>query len=68
MSQSACSQAREYLVGQTTAGMNNHGSTTSVHADQDVFDTPVRQLLEGRVPRRRGGRRLASEPPPTAAD
>lgn len=31
-------------------GMNDHGGATSVHADQDVFGTPLRQLMEGRAP------------------
>ncbi len=38
------------VVGPTTAGMNDHGPATSVHADQDVFGTPVRQLMDGRAP------------------
>lgn len=30
--------------------MNGHGQATSVHADQDVFGTPVAQLMDGRAP------------------
>ncbi|MBX3314927.1 MAG: hypothetical protein KF906_11460 [Actinobacteria bacterium] len=28
----------------------DHGVATSVHADQDVFGTPLRQLMDGRAP------------------
>lgn len=38
------------VVGPRSNGMNGHGSATSVHADQDVFGTPVAQLLDGRAP------------------
>ena len=38
------------LVGPRSTGMNGHGQATSVHADQDVFGTPVAQLMEGRAP------------------
>lgn len=31
-------------------GMNDHGPAASVHADQDVYGTPMRQLMEGRAP------------------
>lgn len=31
-------------------GMNGHGGATSVHADQDVFGTPLTQLMDGRAP------------------
>ena len=31
-------------------GMNDHGPATSVHADQDVYGTPMRQLMDGRAP------------------
>jgi hypothetical protein len=30
--------------------MNGHGGATSVHADQDVFGTPLSQLMDGRAP------------------
>lgn len=38
------------MVGPRSAGMNGHGQATSVHADQDVFGTPMAQLLDGRAP------------------
>ncbi len=38
------------LVGPQSVGMNEHGPATSVHADQDVFGTPLTQLMEGRAP------------------
>ncbi len=38
------------LVGSRSSGMNGHGQATSVHADQDVFGTPVAQLMDGRAP------------------
>lgn len=38
------------LVGPRSAGMNGHGSATSVHADQDVYGTPLAQLMDGRAP------------------
>jgi hypothetical protein len=38
------------LVGPRSSGMNDHGGATSVHADQDVYGTPVLQLMEGRAP------------------
>lgn len=38
------------LVGPRSAGMNGHGGATSVHADQDVFGTPMTQLMDGRAP------------------
>jgi hypothetical protein len=31
-------------------GMNNHGGAASVHADQDVYGTPLVQLMDGRAP------------------
>lgn len=31
-------------------GMNNHGGAVSVHADQDVYGTPLVQLMGGRAP------------------
>ena len=41
---------RMALVPDHSNGMNDHGPATSVHADQDVFGTPMRQLMEGRAP------------------
>lgn len=38
------------LVGPRSAGMNDHGQATSVHADQDVYGTPLVQLMDGRAP------------------
>ena len=38
------------VVGPRSTGMNDHGVATSVHADQDVFGTPLTQLMDGRAP------------------
>jgi hypothetical protein len=38
------------VVGPRTPGMNDHGVATSIHADQDVFGTPLTQIMEGRAP------------------
>ncbi len=38
------------VVGPRSQGMNGHGGATSVHADQDVFGTPLAQLMDGRAP------------------
>ncbi len=38
------------LVGPRSTGMNDHGAATTVHADQDVFGTPMTQLMDGRAP------------------
>lgn len=38
------------VVGPRSQGMNEHGGATSVHADQDVFGTPLTQLMDGRAP------------------
>lgn len=38
------------VVGERSPGMNDHDVASSVHADQDVFGTPVRQLMGGRAP------------------
>ena len=38
------------VVGPRTTGMNGHGPATSVHADQDVYGTPLSQLMDGRAP------------------
>ena len=37
------------VVGPQSRGMNEHGGATSVHADQDVFGTPLVQLMDGRA-------------------
>ena len=38
------------VVGPRSTGMNDHGVATSIHADQDVFGTPLTQLMDGRAP------------------
>jgi hypothetical protein len=38
------------LVGPRSTGMNGHSGATSIHADQDVFGTPMVQLMDGRAP------------------
>ncbi|MFM7068777.1 MAG: hypothetical protein ACKOYM_04875 [Actinomycetes bacterium] len=38
------------VVGPRSVGMNGHGGATSVHIDQDVYGTPLVQLMEGRAP------------------
>lgn len=38
------------VVGDRSVGMNGHGIATSVHADQDVFGTPLTQVMGGRAP------------------
>lgn len=38
------------VVGPRSTGMNGHSVATSVHADQDVFGTPLTQLMDGRAP------------------
>jgi len=38
------------VVGPRSIGMNDHGAATSVHADQDVHGTPLRQIMDGRAP------------------
>ncbi|MGI9577477.1 MAG: hypothetical protein ACR2OH_04720, partial [Microthrixaceae bacterium] len=38
------------VVGSRSVGMNDHGVATSIHADQDVFGTPLTQLMDGRAP------------------
>ena len=38
------------VVGPRSEGMNDHGGATSVHSDQDVYGTPMAQLLDGRAP------------------
>jgi hypothetical protein len=38
------------VVGPRSTGMNGHSAATSVHADQDVFGTPLTQLMDGRAP------------------
>jgi len=34
----------------TALGMNNHDAAVSVHADQDIHGTPVKQILRGAAP------------------
>ncbi len=38
------------VVGPRSTGMNDHGVATSIHADQDVYGTPLAQLMDGRAP------------------
>jgi hypothetical protein len=38
------------VVGARSSGMNEHGSATSVHIDQDVYGTPLTQVMDGRAP------------------
>lgn len=38
------------VVAPESHGMNDHGPAQSVHADQDVFGTPLTQLMDGRAP------------------
>lgn len=38
------------VVGPRSTGMNDHGAATSVHADQDVYGTPLTQVMNGRAP------------------
>lgn len=38
------------LVGPRSVGMNDHAQATSVHADQDVYGTPLVQVMDGRAP------------------
>lgn len=38
------------VVGPVPSEMNGHGAASSVHADQDVFGTPLTQLMDGRAP------------------
>lgn len=38
------------VVGARSTGMNDHGSATSVHIDQDVYGTPLTQVMDGRAP------------------
>jgi hypothetical protein len=38
------------VVGERSTGMNDHGAATSVHADQDVYGTPLTQVMDGRAP------------------
>ncbi len=41
---------RMSVVGPRTGGMNDHGGAATVHADQDVYGTPLTQLMDGRAP------------------
>jgi hypothetical protein len=38
------------VVGPRSIGMNDHGVATSIHADQDVYGTPLTQVMDGRAP------------------
>jgi hypothetical protein len=38
------------LVGPRSVGMNGHGQATSIHVDQDVYGTPLLQIMDGRAP------------------
>lgn len=38
------------VVGPRSVGMNGHGGATSIHIDQDVFGTPLTQVMDGRAP------------------
>lgn len=38
------------LVGPRSQGMNGHSVATSIHADQDVYGTPLTQMMDGRAP------------------
>ncbi len=38
------------VVGPRSTGMNDHSAATSVHADQDVYGTPLTQVMSGRAP------------------
>ncbi len=38
------------LVGPRSVGMNDHGQATSIHVDQDVYGTPLVQVMDGRAP------------------
>ncbi len=38
------------VVGTRSRGRNDHGSATSVHIDQDVYGTPLTQVMDGRAP------------------
>jgi hypothetical protein len=41
---------RMSMVAPQSEGMNEHGGASSVHADQDVYGTPLLQLMDGRAP------------------
>jgi hypothetical protein len=38
------------VTGPESTDMNDHGAATSVHADQDVYGTPLSQIMDGRAP------------------
>lgn len=38
------------VTADESTDMNDHGAATSVHADQDVYGTPLTQLMDGRAP------------------
>lgn len=41
---------RMSVVPPHSDGMNDHGASTTVHIDQDVYGTPLTQLMDGRAP------------------
>jgi hypothetical protein len=41
---------RMSVVPTSPNGMNDHGAATSVHIDQDVYGTPLTQVMDGRAP------------------
>lgn len=41
---------RMALVPRHSNGANGHGAATSVHIDQDVYGTPLTQVMDGRAP------------------
>ncbi|MEZ5203488.1 MAG: hypothetical protein R2701_03635 [Acidimicrobiales bacterium] len=41
---------RRSVTRPESTDMNDHGAATSVHADQDVYGTPLRQVMDGRAP------------------
>lgn len=41
---------RMSVVPSESDGMNDHGAATSVHIDQDVYGTPLTQIMAGRAP------------------
>lgn len=41
---------RMAVVPSESDGMNDHGAATSVHIDQDVYGTPLTQIMAGRAP------------------
>lgn len=41
---------RMAVVPTESDGMNDHGAATSLHIDQDVYGTPLTQIMAGRAP------------------